>query len=113
MQDWEAAAQAAVGKKADDVIILNIGEVSTLTGHFVLATGSNNRQTQAIANAVRSDLRDLGIRPLGVEGMQQGHWILMDYGSFLVHIFSKDKRGFYDLDRLWNNAPRTLVSEAA
>ncbi len=113
MQDWEAAAQAAVGKKADDVIILNIGEVSTLTGHFVLATGSNNRQTQAIADAVRSDLRDLGIRPLGVEGMQQGHWILMDYGSFLVHIFSKDKRDFYDLDRLWNNAPRTLVSEAA
>ena len=113
MQDWEAAAQAAVGKKADDVIILNIGEVSTLTGHFVLATGSNNRQTQAIADAVRNDLRDLGIRPLGVEGMQQGHWILMDYGSFLVHIFSKDKRDFYDLDRLWNNAPRTLVSEAA
>jgi ribosome-associated protein len=78
-----------------------------------LATGSNSRQTQAIADAVRSDLRDLGIRPLGVEGMQQGHWILMDYGSFLVHIFSKDKRDFYDLDRLWNNAPRTLVSEAA
>jgi ribosome-associated protein len=113
MQDWEAAAQAAVSKKAEDVVILNIGEVSSLTGHFVMATGSNNRQTQAIAEGVKSDLRDLGVRPLGSEGMQQGDWILLDYGSFLVHIFSREKRRFYDLDRLWNNAPRTVVSDAA
>lgn len=113
MQDWEAAAQAAIGKKAENVIILNIGEVSTLTGHFVLATGTNNRQTQAIADGVRGDLRDLGMRPLGVEGMSKGDWILLDYGSFLVHIFSREKRSFYDLDRLWSNAPRTVVTEAA
>lgn len=113
MEDWEAAAQAAIGKKAEDVVILNIGEVSTLTGHFILATGTNNRQTQAIAEGIRADLRDRGMRSLGVEGMSKGDWILLDYGSFLVHIFSREKRSFYDLDRLWSNAPRTAVTEAA
>ena len=113
MQDWEAAAQAALEKKAENVILLDIGKVSSLTGHFVVATGTNSRQTQAIADGIRDDLRERGVRPLGVEGMNQGEWILMDYGDFLVHIFTPEKRGFYDLERLWSNAPRTLVSEAA
>ena len=113
MNDWEAAAQAALDKKAEDVIILNIGKVSSLTGYFVLATGTNARQTQAIAEAIRDALRERGLRPLGVEGMQQGEWILLDYGDFLVHVFSPEKRKFYDLERLWSNAPRTVISEAA
>lgn len=113
MQDWEAAAQAALEKKAENVIILDIGQVSSLTGHFVVATGTNTRQTQAIAEGIRDDLRELGRRPLGVEGLNQGEWILLDYGDFLIHIFTPEKRGFYDLERLWSNAPRTVVSQAA
>jgi ribosome-associated protein len=113
MQDWEAAAQAALEKKAENVILLDIGKVSSLTGHFVVATGTTTRQTQAIADGILDNLRGRGLRPLGVEGMIQGEWILMDYGYFLVHIFTPEKRGFYDLERLWSNAPRTTVSEAA
>lgn len=113
MNDWEAAAHEALEKKAEDVIILDIGQVSSLTGHFVVATGTNTRQTQAIAEGIREVLRERGVRPLGVEGLQQGEWILMDYGYFLVHVFTPERRGFYDLERLWNNAPRTLVSAAA
>ena len=113
MQDWEAAAQAALEKKAENVILLDIGKVSSLTGHFVVATGATTRQTQAIAEGIRDALRERGLRPLGVEGLNQGEWILMDYGDFLVHIFTPEKRGFYDLERLWSNAPRTAVSEAA
>ena len=113
MQDWEAAAQAALEKKAEDVILLDIGKVSSLTGHFVIATGTNTRQTQAIADGIRDDLRERGLRPLGVEGMNQGEWILMDYGDFLIHIFTPEKRAVYDLERLWSNAPRKSVSEAA
>ena len=113
MQDWEVAAQAALEKKAENVILLDIGKVSSLTGHFVVATGTNSRQTQAIAEGIRNGLRERGLRPLGVEGLNQGEWILMDYGDFLVHIFTPEKRGFYDLERLWSNAPRTTVSEAA
>lgn len=114
MQDWEAAAQAALEKKAENVILLDIGKVSSLTGHFVVATGTSTRQTQAIAEGIRDELRGRrGLRPMGVEGLQQGEWILMDYGDFLVHIFTPEKRGFYDLERLWSNAPRTAVSQAA
>ncbi len=113
MHDWEAAAHAALDKKAEDVLVLDIGKVSSLTGHFVLATGTNVRQTQAIADAVRDALRERGLKPLGTEGMQQGEWILLDYGDFLVHILSPEKRKFYDIERLWTNAPRIPVSEAA
>ena len=113
MEDWEAAAQAALDKKAENIILLDIGKVSSLTGHFVIATGTSTRQTQAIAEGIRDDLKERGVRPLGIEGLNQGEWILMDYGDFLVHIFTPEKRGFYDLERLWSNAPRRTFSEAA
>ena len=113
MDNWEVAVQAAQSKKAEDVTVLNIGAVSSFADQFVICSGTNTRQTQAIADAVEDDLRNEGVRPLGVEGRQHGEWILMDYGDFIVHIFAPEKREFYGLERLWRNAPRLPVPEAA
>ena len=110
----EVATQAAQSKKAKDIVVLHIGEVSSLADFFVLCTGTNVRQTQAIADAVTETLREqAGLRPLGVEGMQAGEWILVDYGDFVVHVFTPEKRNFYDLERLWKNAPRLPIPAAA
>lgn len=113
MQDWKVAVQAAVSKKAEDAVVLEIGEVSSMADYFVLVSGTSSRQTQAIANGVQDALRAEGLRPLGVEGLQQGDWILLDYGDLVVHVFSAEKRRFYDLERLWKTAPRLPVPEAA
>ena len=106
MQDWEVAVQAAYSKKAEDIVVLNVGEVSSLADHFVVCSGQSQRQTQAIADAVVDELRSEGWRPLGVEGHQRGDWILLDYGDLVVHVFTPEKRAFYDLERLWRAAPR-------
>jgi len=113
MQDWQVAAEAALSRKAEDVVVLDIGAISSFTDHFVICNGTNSRQTQAIAGAVEDTLRENGLRPLGIEGMQKGEWILMDYGDFIVHIFSPEKRTFFDLERLWKTAPRVEVPAAA
>ena len=111
--DWKLAVEAAASRKAEDPVVLHIGAISSFTDYFVLLTGANQRQTQAIADAIERDLRDKALRPLGVEGRQAGEWILMDYGDFLVHIFSPEKRAFYDLERLWKAAPRVPLPAAA
>jgi len=113
MQDWQVAAEAALSRKAEDVVMLDIGAISSFTDHFVICNGTNARQTQAIADAVEDALREAGLRPLGIEGAQKGEWVLMDYGDFIVHIFSPEKRAFFDLERLWKTAPRLEVPEAA
>ncbi len=113
MQDWEVAVQAAYSKKAEDVVVLDIGAVSTFTDHFVICSGASARQTQAISEAVERALRSEGYRPLGIEGRQHGGWVLMDYGAFVVHVFTPEKREFYDLERLWKKAPRLPLPEAA
>ena len=113
MQDWEVAVQAAISKKAEDLSVLDIGKVSSLADYFVIANGTNSRQTQAISDAVQDALRERGLRPLGVEGQQNGEWILLDYGDMIIHVFSPEKRMFYDLERLWKTAPRIPVPAAA
>ncbi len=113
MQDWEVAVQAAISKKAEDLSVLDIGKVSSLADYFVIANGTNSRQTQAISDAVQDALRERGLRPLGVEGHQNGEWILLDYGDMIIHVFSPEKRMFYDLERLWKTAPRIPVPAAA
>jgi ribosome-associated protein len=111
MQDWEVAIEAAQEKKAEDIVVLNIGAISSFTDHFILCSGNSARQTQAIAGGVEEKLREAGLRPLGVEGRQVGQWILLDYGDFIVHIFTPEKREFFNLERLWNKAPRVAVPE--
>jgi ribosome-associated protein len=113
MEDWELAVQAAHSRKALDLKVLHIGAVSTFTDHFIICTGTNGRQVQAIADAVQTDLKKERLRPMSVEGFQNADWILLDYGDFVFHVFSPEKRTYYDLERLWRTAPTLPVPAAA
>ncbi len=113
MEDWELAFKAAVDRKAIEPTALDIGKVNTFTEQFVICHGTNSRQVQAIADAVQEQLKSAGRRPFSVEGYRQAEWVLLDYGDFVVHVFVKDKRFYYDLERLWRTAPRLPVPAAA
>ena len=113
MTEWEIAVQAAQSRKAEDIVALDISEVSSIADVFIVCGGTNTRQNQAISDAIQSDLRDEGLRPLGIEGYQNAVWILLDYGDFVIHVLAPEARKLYDLERLWNNAPRIPVPEAA
>ena len=110
---WLEAVRAAEEKQARHVRVLDLRDVTSFADYFVILSGANTRQIQAIADEVHHRLKKLGEMPASMEGYDNAEWILMDYGDFLVHIFTPEKRGFYDLERLWSNAPRTAVSEAA
>jgi ribosome-associated protein len=93
-------------RKALDVVVLDMRDSSSITDYFLICSGSSERQVRAIADAIDEGLGPLGIGALGVEGYRDGHWILMDYGDVIVHVFSLETREYYDLERLWANAPR-------
>jgi ribosome-associated protein len=101
---WQIAAQAAEAKKAIDLVVLDLREVSGFTDWFVICSGANSRQIQAIADEVELQLKRQGRSPMGVEGYEHAEWILADYGDFIVHIFSQAARAYYDLERLWRHA---------
>jgi len=101
------AIEAARDKKAVDVVVLDLRKASGFTDFFVICTGNNPRQIAAIADGVRETLKkDLGERPAMAEGVDRSEWVLLDYFDFVVHIFSRDCRSFYALERLWGNAER-------
>jgi ribosome-associated protein len=100
-----AAVEAADGRKAVDLRVLHLGAVTSFCDYFVLATGTSERQVEAIADAIDERLRAQSVRPLSAEGYGRGHWVLLDYGDFLVHVFTSDKRTFYGLEKLWGDAP--------
>jgi ribosome-associated protein len=102
-----AAIQACLEKKAEEISILEMEKGSgAFTDYFVLCSGTNPRQVQAIADEVELRLKDVGIRPNNVEGYKQAEWVLVDYVDFVVHVFSEKARKFYDLERLWKTAKR-------
>ncbi len=102
-----AAIQACLEKKAEEISILEMEKGSgAFTDYFVLCSGTNPRQVQAIADEVELRLKTSGIRPNNVEGYKQGEWVLIDYVDFVVHVFSEKARKFYDLERLWKTAKR-------
>jgi ribosome-associated protein len=101
------AIAAARDRKAVDVVVLDLRKASGFTDYFVICTGNNPRQITAIADAVRETLKkDLGERPTLTEGVDKSEWILLDYFNFVVHVFSRECRSFYALERLWGNAER-------
>jgi ribosome-associated protein len=100
-----AVVAAARDKKAEDLKVLQVGEVTHFTDYFLLCSAGNPRQVQAIADAVEERLRPLKVRPLHVEGYQAGQWVLLDYGDFVMHVFPQERRRFYGLERLWGDAP--------
>jgi ribosome-associated protein len=108
--ELQAAARAALDKKASDVVVLDLRKQSAFTDYFLLASGTNQKQLLAIADAVETALRNERQRPSHVEGYPRQEWILMDYSSFVVHVFTPRMRSFYDLERLWGGAARLEIS---
>jgi ribosome-associated protein len=105
------AAHAALDKKATDLVVLDLRKAGGFTDYFVICTANNSRQMVAIADAVRETLKkDYDERPSLAEGVEKSEWILLDYFNFVVHIFSRECRAFYDLERLWGNADRIEVA---
>ena len=98
------AVRAAESKKATDIRVLDLTSITAFADYFVICTGANARNVQAIADEVGLRLKQTGELPFSVEGYNQAEWILADYGNFLVHIFAPKSREYYDLERLWRNA---------
>ena len=94
---------AAVDRKAADLKILYLGEVSDFTQFFLVCSGTSARQVQAIADGIVRKLREEKLRPLGVEGYDHGPWVLIDFGSFVAHVFDDETRGVYELEKLWGD----------
>ncbi len=106
----ETAARAAASKKATEVVVLDLRRATAFMDYFVIVSGQNQRQLVAIADAIQESLRAEQLRPLNVEGYPRQEWILLDYGSFVIHIFTPRTREYYDLERLWGGAPRVSVA---
>lgn len=104
-------AQAALDKKAVDLVVLDVGAFTSIADYLVICTGRSDRQVQAIAQAIDEQLRAHGHRPTAIEGMTRGQWVLMDYNDVIVHVFYKPVREFYDLERLWEHAPQVQLPE--
>lgn len=95
---------AAESKQARDLVVLDVREVTSFADYFIICTGANTRQIQAIADEVEHQLKKAGEYPNSIEGYENAEWVLVDYGDFLVHIFSQKARVYYDLERLWRDA---------
>ena len=107
-----SAIRAARDRKAVDNVVLDLRKAGGFTDYFVICTGTNPRQIHAIADAVDATLRsDLGERPALAEGADRSEWILLDYFDFVVHVFSRECRAFYDLERLWGSAERFAIAD--
>lgn len=104
-------ALTALDKKAEDVVVLDVRELCSFADAFVIATGNSDRHVRSIASGIDEELRARGDKPLGAEGEQDGRWVLMDAGDVIVHVFQRDVRAHYDLERLWGDAPRTELAE--
>ncbi|MBN2539480.1 MAG: ribosome silencing factor [Deltaproteobacteria bacterium] len=103
---------AALERKAEDLVILKVKDLSSFADYFVICGGSSDRQIQGLADHIGQKLKKEGIFPLGIEGEQSGSWILMDYGDVILHIFYKPVRDFYDIEGLWSDAPRMNIEES-
>jgi ribosome-associated protein len=105
------AVRAALDKKAGDVVVLDLRDTPAFTDFFILCSGQSQRQVKAIADGVEDALRTTKVRPSHVEGYERAEWVLMDYFSFIVHVFTPQTRAFYSLERLWGDAERIEVSD--
>lgn len=108
------AVAAALDRKAEDLKVLYLAKVSDFTDHFLVMSGTNERQVQAIVDAILERLRAAGVRPLHVEGYDHAHWVLLDFGGdMVVHVFLDENRRFYGLERLWADAPEVTAEFVA
>jgi ribosome-associated protein len=104
--------KAVLSMKALDVVVLDLQGLISFADSFIICSGRSHRQVSAIAEFVEQNLKAKGIKPLGIEGLREGHWVLMDYGDVVIHVFFEPIRIFYDLEGLWSDARRIEVAEA-
>jgi len=104
-------AELMLEKKAEDIKIFDVKDITTMTDYFIVCSSDSEPQTKAIANNIEKRMKKDGIKPINIEGQNKLEWILMDYITFIVHIFRNDKRKFYDLDRLWADAKITSFKD--
>lgn len=102
-------ARAAIDKKAENVKVLDLSEISGFTDYFIICSGTSDRQVQAISDSVESFMKSKGYRLLSSEGLPEGRWVLMDFGDVVVHVFLDALREYYDLEALWADAPRVRI----
>jgi ribosome-associated protein len=98
--------KSALGKKARNPIFLDVRHLTSLADAFLICHGTSNRQVSAIAEHIQRDLKKQGIKALSVDGLKEGHWVLMDYGHVIIHVFYESMRNFYNLEGLWSDARR-------
>jgi ribosome-associated protein len=103
------AAELALDRKAQDVTLLDLRHLSTATDFFLIATGRSDTHVSAIADHIIDELKREGVRPVGIEGLRGGRWVLVDYVDFVVHVFHPAAREFYQLERLWGDAPTRVL----
>ena len=104
--DLDLYVKSALGKKARDPVLLDVRHLTSLADAFLICHGTSNRQVTAIAEHIQRDLKKKGIKALSVDGLKEGHWVLMDYGHVVIHVFYETTRSFYDLEGLWSDARR-------
>ncbi len=97
---------AALGKKAEDVVILDVRGLTSIADIFIICSGRSNRQVMAIGDHIKENLKSHEIKPLSIEGLKEGHWVLLDYDHVIIHVFYESVRKFYDLEGLWVDAKR-------
>jgi ribosome-associated protein len=100
--------ELAADKKAADIVLIGIAELTTLADYLVICSGGSERQLGAIADGIAAGLREEGVRPIGREGTSGAHWVLLDFGAVVVHIFAPPERDYYQLERLWADGPTLL-----
>jgi len=106
MDPLRTAARAAADKKAFQIVGLEVSDLTSYTDNLLICSAASDRQVAAIADAVQRQLRDVGRRPLHVEGERRADWVLLDYGEFVVHVFTEERRTYYGLDGLWGDAQK-------
>ncbi len=114
ISSWDKAlllTRAALEKKACDLVVINVHEHTSMADYFIVCSGRSDRQVQSIAQGLQEDAAAEGVKPFAVEGIQRGHWVLMDFSDVIVHIFYQPVRRFYDLDGLWGHAPHAKLPD--
>ena len=104
--ELDVYVKSALGKKARNPVLLDVGHLTSLADAFLICHGTSNRQVSAIAEHIQRDLKKKGIKALSVDGLKEGHWVLMDYGHVVIHVFFESTRSFYNLEGLWSDARR-------
>lgn len=106
MPDLDLYVQAALGRKAEGIVVMDVRGLTSIADVFIICSGRSHRQVGAIADFIERFLRKRKIRPISVDGKKEGHWVLMDYGDVIIHVFYEETRRFYDLEGLWIDAQK-------